>query len=129
MNKKNFKIIINIFFIIIAILLVLNINTVNAKQEIVKDQIDIGTPDARGSEKIGQDVLGLIQVIGIIISVGVLMVIGIKYMLAAPGDRAGIKKYSIKYIIGALILFGASGIVTIVRDFTKEALNEYSSNP
>ncbi len=55
----------------------------------------------------------------------ILLVIGMKYMLAAPGDRAGIKKYSIKYVIGALILFGASGIVTIMKGFVKDSLSEY----
>ena len=124
MNKKNFKIIINIFFIIIAILLVLNINTVNAKQEIVKDQIDIGTSDAKGSEKIGQDVLGLIQVIGIIISVGVLMVIGIKYMISSVQERAEKKKMFIYYAIGAMMVFGIVGFADKIYDIVTNVIKE-----
>ena len=44
----------------------------------------------------------------------VLFVIAMKYMMSAPGDRADIKKHAVHYVIGAAILFGASGILTII---------------
>ena len=46
----------------------------------------------------------------------VLMTIAAKYMMASAGDRADIKKYAFNYIVGAVILFAASGILTMIRD-------------
>ena len=42
-----------------------------------------------------------------------------KYMMSAPGDRADIKKHAVHYVISALILFGVSGILTIISEFAK----------
>ena len=42
--------------------------------------------------------------------------------MAAPGDRADIKKYAMNYVIGAMILFGAAGILGIVQRFVNTAL-------
>lgn len=53
------------------------------------------------------------------IAVVVLLVISMKYMLSAPGDRADIKKHAVHYVIGATILFGASGILGIIGKFAE----------
>lgn len=49
----------------------------------------------------------------------VILVIAMKYMLSAPGDRADIKKHAVHYVIGAVILFGASGILGIIGEFAE----------
>ena len=38
------------------------------------------------------------------------------------GDRDNIKKYAMNYVIGAIILFGAAGILGIVQKFVETAL-------
>ena len=68
------------------------------------------------------DILAIVRTAGVAIAVVILLVIGTKYMIASAGDRADIKKYAIKYIIGAVILFGASGILTIIQKFTDESI-------
>ena len=65
-------------------------------------------------------ILKIVRVSGVTTAVIILMVIGIKYMIASAGDRADIKKYAIKYIIGAIVLFAASGIAGIIQSFVKE---------
>ena len=122
MNRKNVKIIINIFFIILAILLVFNINTVNAKQKIETNRIELGTDDATSSEKIGNEILGVIQVIGIILSVGVLMVLGIKYMLSSVQERAEKKKMFIYYAIGAFMVFGITNFADDIYNIVTEVI-------
>lgn len=51
------------------------------------------------------------------IAVAMLMALGIKYMYASPGDKAQIKSHLTVYVIGAVVMFGASGILQIVKTF------------
>ena len=79
-----------------------------------------GSDNPTGSEAIVQiisAVLSVIRVAGGGIAVVILMVIAAKYIMASAGDRADIKKYAMNYIIGAIILFGATGILGIVQEF------------
>lgn len=61
--------------------------------------------------------IGIAQIAGVGIAITILTVIAIKYMLASPGDRADIKKNAVPFVIGAVVLFGASGILGILADF------------
>lgn len=69
-------------------------------------------------------ILGITQVIGIAIAVIMLIVLAIKYISAAPGDKAEIKKHAVVYIVGAVVLFGAAGLLGIIRNFTNETVNK-----
>ena len=64
-------------------------------------------------------VFSIIQVIGIAVAVIMLIVLGIKYMVSSVSDRAEIKKHAVVYVVGAILLFGASGIVEIIKNFSK----------
>lgn len=76
----------------------------------------------KSAVKILSSILDIIRTIGAAIAVVILMVIACKYIVASAGDRADIKKYATTYIIGALILFGASGITSIVKTFVDKAV-------
>ena len=65
-------------------------------------------------------VLGVVRIVGMVIAIVMLAVIGSKYMMAAPSDRADLKKYIPRYVIGAMVLFSASAIVSIVRGWVLE---------
>lgn len=69
--------------------------------------------------KIGGMILGAAQVIGVAVAIIILLVLGIKYMTAAPNDKAEIKKHAVVYIVGAVVLFGASGILALISNFAK----------
>ena len=62
-------------------------------------------------------ILGVTQVIGVAIAVIMLVVLAIKYISAAPGDKAEIKKHAVVYIVGAVVLFAASGIIGLISQF------------
>lgn len=74
-----------------------------------------------GTKTATRNILGMIldavRIIGIGIAVIILTYIGIKFMLAAPSERANIKQYSMNFVIGAFILIGGVGLLTIIRDF------------
>ena len=77
---------------------------------------------ANGAENvttIGNNILGIIQVVGTIIAIGILMVLGIKYMMGSAEEKASYKKTMMPYIVGAVFIFAASNIATYVYNFTK----------
>lgn len=61
----------------------------------------------QGTEDMVQTILGAIQWIGYAIAIGMLIYIGIKYVGAAANEKAELKKASINYVIGAIIIAGA----------------------
>ncbi len=66
-----------------------------------------------------QAVLTITQVIGVGVAVIMLIVLAIKYISAAPNDKAEIKKHMVVYVVGAVILFGAAGILEVIKKFAK----------
>lgn len=87
-------------------------------------QISGGMDSAKTSaQKILSSVLEIVRLIGASVAVIILIVLACKYILASAGDRADIKKYAINYVIGALILFGASGIASLIQKFVNSATN------
>ena len=45
-----------------------------------------------------------------------ILVIAMRYMLAAPGDRADVKKSLVPFTIGAIVVFGATGILSVIAN-------------
>ena len=62
------------------------------------------------------------RIICVTIAIVILLTISMKYMMSAPGDRADIKKHAVHYVIGAFILFGASALLGLAKNFTNAAL-------
>lgn len=69
-------------------------------------------------------VVSIMRIVGITIAVLMLLVLAIKYMTSAAGERADIKKHAIVYVVGAVLLFGAVGILGMINNLTTNALNE-----
>lgn len=81
------------------------------------------TTDAQGSQRIfeiGNDVIGIIQLVGTFVSVGVLVVLGIKYMMGSVEEKASYKKAMLPYLIGAIMLFAITNILAIVVNLVKD---------
>ncbi len=88
--------------------------------------IDTVTKDAKDDSGAAQSVnniigaiLTIVQVVGTGVAVIMLVVLAIKYISAAPGDKADIKKHAVVYVVGAVVLFAASGILGIIKNFAK----------
>ena len=52
-----------------------------------------------------------------------LIVLAIKYVSAAPSEKADIKKSAIVYVIGAVLLFAATGVLQLVKGLA-DTINE-----
>ena len=77
------------------------------------------TGTAYAAQKIVQSILTTVQVVGMGVAVIMLIVLAIKYISAAPGDKADIKKHAVVYVVGAVVLFAAAGILQIVKNFAQ----------
>ena len=108
---------VKIFFALISILLILFATQVEATGMIdaIQSNIDMNTSAANTTRNFGRTIIGAIQVAGVGIAVIMLLYIAIKYMIAAPSEKAEFKKTAINYTIGAVILFSAMAILELIK--------------
>lgn len=92
-----------------------------AKDDSMKlDQFTSG--DNSGASESAQNIISalitIVQIIGTGVAIIMLIVLAIKYISAAPGDKADIKKHAVVYVVGAIVLFAATGILQIIKSFS-----------
>ena len=111
--------------VIIAILLI-SLLAVTFSQIVMAQGVDIGGTYNNASDPTNTDqtvskiisaILRIAQVVGVGVAVIMLVVLGIQYVSAAPEGKAEIKKNSTIYIVGAMVLFAAAGILEIIQRF------------
>lgn len=125
--KLKYKFIINVILIsiIMSTFIIPDINIVQAKTatEMASSAVSYangnGGDDALASpaKKVMNAIITIARVIATGVAVIMLIVLAMKYMIAAPGDRADIKKHAVVYVVGAVVLFATSGILTIIQKF------------
>lgn len=59
---------------------------------------------------IGSTILSIITSVGIVLAIIVVAVLGVKYMMGSTEEKAEYKKTMIPYLVGAVLVFGASAI-------------------
>lgn len=115
--KKTVKII-SILLILLVVATTIS-SVVFAKVEV--DKIVKGIDDASSTatsniQSMGGKIVNIMQVLGVVIAVVVLVVIGIKYMMGSAEEKAEYKKVMIPYVVGAVLIFGATSIVKVVYE-------------
>lgn len=73
-----------------------------------------GDANTEQLENVGASLVDIITTVGIIVAVIVLLIIGIKYLMGSASEKAEYKKTMIPYLVGAVIIFGASAIAKAV---------------
>ena len=58
-----------------------------------------------------------VKIVAVAVAIIMLLTVAMKYMIASPGERADIKKSAVIYVVGAFILFGITGIITLIQKF------------
>ena len=119
MNSKKISKIVSI--LLIAFIIVATVLPVFAAQDPVKYN---GTSSANVGkiESFGQTVIKIVTTVGSIASVIVLVVLGIKYMMGSAEEKAEYKKTLLPYIIGAVFVFAASTIASVIFNFANSNL-------
>lgn len=112
--------------VMIALMLVASLVTLSNADTVSFGNIDTDTITANASDSTGAassinniigSVITIVQVIGVGVAIIMLIVLAIKYISAAPGDKADIKKHAVVYVVGAIVLFAASGLLGIIKNF------------
>ncbi len=82
--------------------------------------------DSSGASQAASNVISMIiniaQVIGMGVAIIMLIVLAIQYIAASPEGKAEVKKNATIYIVGAVILFAASGLLGIIRRFAVNSI-------
>lgn len=106
--KKYSKIISIVLLAIIMVSVATSVFAIDPKN------INGNTDGTNAIQNIGKQILGIVQVIGSIAAVIVLVVLGIKYMMGSAEEKAEYKKTMIPYIIGAVLIFAASNLASMI---------------
>lgn len=109
--------------LIFALLIISNACYVNSFEGNF-DEFDNGARNINGVtgvvDNIGGTLISVIRVVAVTIAIVMLLVIAMRYMVAAPGDRADIKKHAVAYVVGAFVLFGVTAILSILTNFADQ---------
>ncbi len=101
---------------IVLIVLMLSCVTLNVfgavKIEDIKNDKTLES-DTKMTE-IGSTVLTLVTNVAMILAVVVIAILGVKYMMGSAEEKAEYKKTLIPYFIGAVLVFGAGAIGSMV---------------
>jgi len=113
-NKVIIRIALILLMIVMSLLVISNITYADNfdfsgfESNTASDTIKTPVKDAVGA------ILSVVRIVGTGIAIIILAVVAMKYMMAAPSDRADFKKAAIQYVVGAIIVFGASNILTLL---------------
>ena len=116
MNKKTMKI---LSMITIILCIVMAVSTCFADIDPAAINGQDSSVNVAKVQTVGNQIATIIRNVGIVLAVLILMVLGIKYMMGSAEEKAEYKKTMIPYLVGAIILFGASAIATMVINFSK----------
>lgn len=118
-----------VIYIALLMMIILSIFTqigVYAASDIMGTITNMSTADAgEGNSAVTatKNISGAVITIAKTVSAGVaiimITVLAMKYMLAAPSEKADVKKHAVPYIVGAVIMFSVTGILTILQNFAK----------
>ena len=126
MNKKIIKTICFVIPVVLVLLVVSN-------NVFAFNQMDVGKiNEALKGDENGQlpvsvsaktsilKVWGTVLLILQILSVAAIVIAGIRYMFASAEGKADIKKQTIGLMVGAVLVFGASGIIGLITNITND---------
>lgn len=126
MSNNTKKLINRIIMVFICCMLLFSLSSVYGTGQGTINPDDITKPPEIDSDDVQtaidkiSPIVQFVTGIGMAVSVITLMALGIKYMVGSVEERAEYKKSMIPYLIGAFLVFGISGVLNIIIQFTNE---------
>ena len=116
---KNVRRIVNLLLVIMFVFSIFS--TVHAA---IDPTTVITGPSSSGASSLykANIILGIFQALGAGVAMVALLVLAIRYMYSSPDEKAEVKKKLIPYIMGGVMVFGATSLVKIVETFTNDIL-------
>ena len=114
--KKTIKLVSMLLLItVISMTLTTVVNATGIDAANLANQLKGNSSSAQGDVmNIGNQIIGIITTVGVVVAVIILLVLGIKYMMGSASEKAEYKKTMIPYLVGAILIFGASAITKVV---------------
>lgn len=117
MKNKTLKIIAVLLIAIALITLSTTIVRATTGFEPIKPK-PAGTAGEKVTNTAGQ-ILTIVRIVGMAVAVIMLTILGIKYVAASPNEKADYKKGMTVYVVGAVLLFGASALLSVIQKFVE----------
>lgn len=126
MKKNAIKVLTTVLLLILALVATTTIVNATGGSPVSASSVSAGTMFTGASDNTGTagtintiigSIITIVQIVGVGVAIIMLIVLAIKYISAAPGDKADIKKHAVVYVVGAIVLFAASGILGIIKNF------------
>ena len=96
-----------------------------AKQPQISNLFEGTSDKSAATDKVSDlfgSVINFIQVIATGFAILMLIWLGIQWMYASPSGKAQVAKSSRYYILGAILIFAAVGLLQIVKNFTDKSI-------
>lgn len=111
------------FFRILELLILINIiifSCVPVNAVLTPKQLDGELNNVGEVKPMLASVLEVTAIIASAISIIIIIVLGIKYMVGSTEERAEYKKTLLPYVIGAVFVFGATTVASVVYNMIKK---------
>ena len=114
MKNKTLKIMTIVILTIISLLLITSNVLAAGLNAVITPQ---ASNAATNVTNIAGQVLNIVQIVGVAVATIMLTILGIRYVSLSPNEKAEYKKGLTIYVIGAVLLFGASMLIGVIRNF------------
>lgn len=111
--KRGYKVLV-LLFIVIAILSIVGVVNASVTPNSFAGDHVTGNNAATQVSTFGGQIIGIVRFFGTWASVAVLIILGIKYMMGSIEEKAEYKKSMLPYVIGAVLVFAATNIVSVI---------------
>lgn len=112
--NKTIKIVSAILIMILLVAMLSNVAMAVKPEDIAGKLSGTATSAQSSVTNIGNQIIGIITTVGVVVAVVILLVLGIKYMMGSASEKAEYKKTMIPYLVGSILIFGASAITKVV---------------
>lgn len=117
LNKKIFKV---IFVVIILLnLCILKVNAIDSIIQGADDFLNTEQSDLLNKEsvkKVSDRLFSVFMAVGVALILTVGVILGIQFMMGSIEEKVKVKEALIPYVIGAIVIFGAFGIWSVVYE-------------
>ena len=107
--KKAYKALSVLMVMLMLVCICTNVFAAINLNNITSNETLSGDADSK-MESIGSTILTIVTNVAMILAVVIIAILGVKYMLGSTEEKAEYKKSMLPYLIGAVLVFGASAI-------------------
>lgn len=119
--KTSIKIV-SIFTLVMLLILAVLPTTVFGISMDIRDFQGSTSQIGNALNRTANTIIGIIQIVGVGVAVIMLIVLGIKFVTAAPTEKAAVKKGLLYYLIGAILVLATTGVLQIVKGIGKDVM-------